>query len=97
MTLRLKRWRGSWSAFLRELSLRACHLVPLISHSQNFGREKEREHENLDAAYNEANKTLQQVETTFTNMKAQLKSKKEEVQGLLHSFPSRPSKLTSSF
>ena len=51
----------------------------------NFGREKEREHEILDAAHTEANKNLQQVETTLTNMKAQLKSKKEEVQGLLYS------------
>lgn len=50
----------------------------------NLGREKEREHENLDAAHTEANKTLQQVETTLTNMKAQLKSKKEEVQGQFH-------------
>lgn len=50
----------------------------------NLGREKEREHENLDAAHTEANKTLQQVETTLTNMKAQSKSKKEEVQGQFH-------------
>jgi len=59
-------------------------LVPLISRPRNF-REKEREHENLDAAHTEANRNLQQVETTLTNMKVQLKLKKEEVQGLLHS------------
>lgn len=65
-----------------------CHVL-LISSLRNFDREKEREHENLDAVHNEATKNLQQVETTFTNMKAQLKLKKEEVQGL-HCPPPSP-------
>lgn len=60
------------------------HSISLIS-PPNFDREKEREHESLDTAHTEANKNLQQVETTLTNMEAQLKSKKEEVQGVLHS------------
>ena len=75
-----------------------CCLVPLISHPPNSDREKEREHESLDVAHNEANKSLQQVETTLTNMKAQLKSKKEEVQGLFYSLhPPCPSRLTQEF
>ncbi|KAF9783547.1 AAA domain-containing protein [Thelephora terrestris] len=49
---------------------------------ERVSTEKEREHENLDAAHTEATKSLQQVETTLTNMKAQLKLKKEEVQAL---------------
>jgi len=53
--------------------------------SAKLCREKEREHENLDAAHTEANRNLQQVETTLTNMKAQLKLKKEELQGLFYS------------
>jgi len=61
-----------------------CCLTPLTSRPRNPDREKEREHENLDIVYTEANKNLRQVETTLTNMKAQLKSKKEEVQGPSH-------------
>jgi len=68
-----------------------CHLAPLTPRPLNTDREKEREHENLDTVYTEANKNLQQVETTLTNMKAQLKLKKEEVQG-----PSNYSILTFS-
>ena len=56
------------------------HNSVLIS-PRNFDREKEREHESLDATHAEATKSLQQAETTFTNMKTQLKLKKEEVQG----------------
>lgn len=73
------------------------YLVSLIYHPPNFDREKEREYESLDAAHSEANKNLQQVETTLTNMKAQLKSNKEEVQGLVRSLPSRSSNLTQEF
>ena len=51
---------------------------------RNFDREKERKYESLDAAYADATKNLQLAETTFTNMKAQLKLKKEEVQGLYY-------------
>ena len=68
--------------FLRMAFLRIFLPLVLTSCLLNFDREKEREHENLDAAYTEATKNLQQVETTLTNMKAQLKLKKEEVQSL---------------
>ena len=60
--------------------------MPRFSDLSSY-REKELEHENLDVAYTEANKNLQQVETILTNTKAQLEVKREEVQGLLHSLP----------